>query len=258
MMNKHKFTLVELLVALGVFAVLLVMAMRFFSGAQRLCGATDRKNNLYADARVAMDLMATLIQNVYYSDGGVPFVIDQSEVGSGKIYFPTHQPLNDFPEKATSSVRFYSFQRGSSSNANKLNMTVFANDEDSGSNAFCLFFPPYEDKTLAQARTDLVSKLDRNDAEHSAVLLDNVTALDFVPYKRVAEVDDRRIAKMESDEKNIIPFVIDIRLSLMDKTNFDLWKDMPTGDAKDNFLRQHEYTFTRSVFIGDRWNTGVE
>lgn len=76
---KHSFTLVELIVSLAVFSILLTVMLQFFSGAQRLWTNTESRNQLYSDARVAMDLMSTLLQNAYYAQEAAPFAIDQAE-----------------------------------------------------------------------------------------------------------------------------------------------------------------------------------
>ena len=70
-MNRRRkfFTLIELLVAMGLLALLVMLMLQLFSGAQRLWVASEKRSNVYADARVAMELMAEMINAVQFSHG---------------------------------------------------------------------------------------------------------------------------------------------------------------------------------------------
>ena len=57
---KCRFTLVELLVSMGVLLIILGFILQFFVGSQRLWQSMEQRNSLYADARVAMDVMTTM------------------------------------------------------------------------------------------------------------------------------------------------------------------------------------------------------
>jgi len=88
---RKSFTLVELIVSMAVFSLLLVMVMNFFGGAQKLVSGNGQNNDMYADARAAMDLMASMIGSTYYAtdvnyaiskkDGGID-VREHSEGGT--------------------------------------------------------------------------------------------------------------------------------------------------------------------------------
>ena len=67
MQNRNRFTLVELLVALGVFSVLLVVFMQVFSGMRLIWTNTEKRNETVSDARIAMDMVSVLLSSVYYS-----------------------------------------------------------------------------------------------------------------------------------------------------------------------------------------------
>ncbi len=65
---KYFYTLVELLMAMAIFAIISVIMMRFFSSAQQIWSKASQKNVLYADARVALDIMTADLQSALYDN----------------------------------------------------------------------------------------------------------------------------------------------------------------------------------------------
>ena len=62
--KQNNFTLMELLVSMGVFCVLLVIMLQFFSSSQKLWVSSEAKRNIYRDGNVAMELICTMLQNI--------------------------------------------------------------------------------------------------------------------------------------------------------------------------------------------------
>ena len=292
-----RFTLVELLVAMSVFSLLLVLMMQFFSGAQKIWVSTEEKNNLYADARVAMDLIATFLQGTYFSQGGsggnsaatdthkgVPFVIENGTSEKAEIYFPTQTQM-DLIENAGEIV-FVTFQRGETNSttpandrSNELRMAILSDSPDDNASVgdFSLLFPPYNSATTgvgfanrnaAETRIKellqdkIKEKIDSYDPDKTEyhnqciILLDNVTAFRIIPmktekFKSATSTDDKG-----EDDLSQIPFLVEIQLSLMDKKSYELWKELKDSNAEraKEFRLQHEHTFSRTVYLGDRWS----
>lgn len=76
--NTRNYTLIEILAAMGVFMIICLVVMRFFSGAQRVIVNTSNKNNLHADVRVFFDLIGRDLQSIVYrntvgAEGIYPF-----------------------------------------------------------------------------------------------------------------------------------------------------------------------------------------
>ena len=65
---KYFYTLVELLVAMAIFAIISVVMMRFFNSTQQIWTKASQKNVLYADARVALDIMTAELQSALYDN----------------------------------------------------------------------------------------------------------------------------------------------------------------------------------------------
>jgi hypothetical protein len=58
------------MVAMGIFLIMMTIMMQFFTSAQKVWNASAKRNMIYSDARVAMNLMTREIQSLlYYNDG---------------------------------------------------------------------------------------------------------------------------------------------------------------------------------------------
>ena len=66
--TKSFFTLLELLVSMGVFAILMLALMQFFSSAQNIWTNSNTKTDMFDEARLAMNIIATDLQCLYYED----------------------------------------------------------------------------------------------------------------------------------------------------------------------------------------------
>ena len=64
--KKSFFTLVEVMVSMGVFALLMLALMQFFSAAQGVWERTGRKAETFDSARIAMDILADDLACAYY------------------------------------------------------------------------------------------------------------------------------------------------------------------------------------------------
>lgn len=65
--RKSFFTLLEVLISMGVFAILMLALMQFFVSAQAVVERTSEKTTFYDDARIAMNLLATDLASTFYA-----------------------------------------------------------------------------------------------------------------------------------------------------------------------------------------------
>ena len=98
-MRKKPFTMLELMTAMAVLMVFMLALMRFFNASQDMMSRASDKTEQYERARIAMDMLAADIENVYYSAGqsAVTFHKNGSE-----LYFPVL--ASERPSGATSSI----------------------------------------------------------------------------------------------------------------------------------------------------------
>jgi type II secretory pathway pseudopilin PulG len=72
--KKHfirHYTIIEVMMAMGIFLVMMTIMMQFFTSAQQIWNKSSKRNAIYADARVAMNLMTREIQCMLYKNSEV-------------------------------------------------------------------------------------------------------------------------------------------------------------------------------------------
>lgn len=255
--RKLKFTLVELIVAMAVFSILLLLMLQFFSGAQRIWNGMEKRNEIYANARIAMDLITAQLQNTFYTNAGIPFVIVNPDSDDSKIYFATRTG-DQFP--GNSSLKYMTFQRqniaasSSETNADQylLKLAVFC-DTTPGTPDFSSFFPPYGIEPITNfsvATNQLPARLNgliSND-QFSSIIAENVTSFRIIPYELNSSFN---IVQDADSPVEKIPYMVELKLSLLSPEDFTRWRALPAGE-QDEFQEQHEYTFSRTVYLGNR------
>ena len=257
--KQRRFTLIELLVAMGVLVIILGFVLQFFVGSQRVWTSMEQRNNVYADARVAMDIMTTMLQNTFYSDGGIPFRVEQGTAGKNKVYFAT-RTMQNLPG---GPLKYVSFQRGdgtaSGGAEDELKVTVFCDKE----NNFGYYFPPYGlggVTNLATARTQVVAKLDGNltSSTYGSVLIPRVTSFEVIPYKLLdVPPGIARVPAATDPTYDKAPFMVVLKLTMLSPADFKIW-EQKTGTAKDDFLKENAYTFSRAVYLGEQSRMNIK
>ena len=66
---RRYFTLLELLVSMGVFALLMLALMQYFSSAQNIWTMSNSKTDMYENAKIAMNIISADLMNIYYEYG---------------------------------------------------------------------------------------------------------------------------------------------------------------------------------------------
>ena len=286
-MKKHRtaFTLVELLIAVGLLSLIMMLLLQLFGGAQKIWIASEKTNNVYADARVAMELMADLLGTVQFShgekekdDGSVVrersrdmiFSLDTStKTGdrySSSVIFAANT-ARELPMK-NNTIRFISFRLKDG----QLLMVVYSDEKSD----FYDFFPTYgssggkRDSACTKLRSQMNALTPGSDdsggeKKDCQVIAENVVSFQLTAYALVsssgsspsgsgASVDTVSKLQKKADSTDIAepPHMIEIQLTVLDRDSYKRWQEL-SGDAKTSYLDQHQRTFTRNVFIGDRW-----
>ena len=274
MQSRNRFTLVELLVALGVFSVLLVVFMQVFSGMRLIWTNTEKRNETVADARVAMDMVSVLLSSVYYSSassyvgpsdpsgaqvGHFPFRVDVSAGKPGRLLFacktnydlPGSNPIrfigiyvpntegNDFATAASNSYQLY--------------LAVLSNENSTYFRYFPNFLNSAEKEIpCAAALTSLEGELyPKGTSGERHKLMDRVIEFEVKAYN-----EKGHLLSGSSGIVDCVPHEIELRISVLNELDFETWKGL-TGTAKDDFRLNKQMTFTRRIFIGERRNLEV-
>ena len=72
-LKKRRFTLIEMMVAMGVFMILLTLLLNFFSGTRQVWKTLRDRNDSFEKARVAMDIVTDLLTTSVADEGNVGF-----------------------------------------------------------------------------------------------------------------------------------------------------------------------------------------
>lgn len=245
-LRKRRFTLVELLVAMGVFIIMLGLMLEFFSGAQKVWTGMERRNDVYAGARVAMDLMTNLLQSQISTEENIPFVVikdsvkDSGDRDKNTICFFTNTPFNVGNGDSIRAVHF-SLNSSNELEVRWLDTANATGSDPSDYEAFLRAFNLSGTYTsINSAGIQLESKLKSNAA---SVVAEHVTGFSIAAFAA-----DGSTVTLPS---YVIPSLIVIRLYMLDQKSYDIWKDISNSTQKKVYLQQNERVFARSVFLGD-------
>lgn len=255
-LRKRRFTLVEILVSMAVFSILLMLMVQFFSSARTLWTANEKRTSVHADASVAMNLMSTLLQTTFYTEGGTPFQISNAPASSSAA--PPGSGWNSSLMFVSSSamnlpggvVRYLRFQRGPTAGTddNVLQLRVFCDEDANFSQCFQPFGVSLSPSETEQGARNCINSFLNGAPAATRIkpILRNVTGLKFLPL-------DRNGIPIYGATCTATPVAVEIELSLMiDEAAVREWAAMAAGTAKDDFRTKNEYTFRRTVWLGDR------
>ena len=263
--NSRRFTLVELLVAMGVFSILLMLSMQLFSGMQKLWVNSERRNEVFSTARTAMEFVAARLQTVAYSEE-MPFLIHGKQSKSGvsyytKIFFPTYMPMNRINSENNKpmdsfGLRFLAFEHDATHGTLVMKI-LSAKDADDYKKRrqFTKYLPPYDSVAEAAAQRNSVKNAIENLTSTDDVIevIDNVIDFRLVPYA-IKDSKKNSNVVMDTGDSNIYepPYVIEIEFTVLDsRERFLVWKD-GSNSAKEDLETEHSYTFRRAVILSDR------
>ena len=253
--SYRRFTLVELLVAMAVFVVMLGLMLRFFSGTQRVWRGLRERNEVFADARVAMDLVESLLNSSVAIDGFTPLAVNGSV---SSIWFLSNSPRTLLPEAASpdppdpdndvldhiylvcvdrTDAECADPEWGENRGVLRIGVNVTPNSRFSSSSPLgAAWFKPSAFTTDVAVST-----------------LFSSSAMKVIPVvDRVSELTFRSLLPASEDPARNRPQSIEITLKIFDTIdNYQRWRGMADSADKETFRAQHEYTFRRIVNFED-------
>lgn len=222
--SQHPFTLTEIIVALGIFSLLMVLMLRFFTGAETLITSGEGRNTTYSDGRVAMDLIASLLRNVQLQDQAgttFPFKLERGAGAvnaSDKIAFYTQSPVR---LTSTAKSNFYSVQieikeSESGEPASYTPLIIKVADDQDG------IFEQIIDQSSNSNPSFLTKEDSGEDREGEQEVVRYVTGLSFVPYQITTDSQMKIISKttITQTDSSDMPNAIEIRLTMLSRENY--------------------------------------
>ncbi len=285
------FTLIEIIVAMGVFSVVMAIAMQFFAGAQRVWSSSENRSNVYADARVAMNLMAAMLQSSYYAN--LPMLVVQNQTRRSEddtsfdaVYFPVKSSLRPRGEKPLFAAAFMvppECDRQKDAYNDLMIATVCDGDQnEAGEDCHAELFKKHKNAYVAFAiylyntAKEFVKYAadegdDADDAKAESVV-SHVTSFRITPA--VSKITGDKHGYDSEDnfhwersdyfasycypnylqkERNAPrPLMIKIELGILPDPYFERWREAPTKSDKKKIKDEQEVKFTRIVYIGER------
>lgn len=261
---KRCFTLLELMVSMGVFAILMLALMQFFSSAQNIWTASNTKTELYENAKIAMNLIATDLMNLYYEHGkpgdspktfflaGISNTSSSpslklpssTETNFSGIAFCTLKPepvtapytTGTSPKKGITRITevFYLYDE----NTNKIYVKAVT-DEDAKTQSGKKWCTEFNDAAGEEKETFLYYAM--TDNRYWNELISNVTGCSFsllnnqMELLKVAEEGPNHIKIQSSDDlsddKARIPYAVSISLTVLNQETIEKMKAMTGEDT---------------------------
>ena len=265
---KH-FTLIELLAAMAVFSVLLLISMRLFSGAQQLWLRSEQKTNTFADARLAMEFVASRMQSFIYEEDW-PFYIENHN-STDQIWFPSRLPMGNGYANNSFGRRYFQFMlvdplktsgTGYHEDAGKLRLRYYNGSNDK---KFGWIFSSYNEnnryfKEADDAFDHVKGKFDGSlDEEYEIDIVENVISFDLVwydgKYNESAGANDSKweLKKSTAANSKTPPYLVEVEIRMLDsKDSFEKWQQASTSAGKDEVFAEFGYTFRRAILLGKK------
>jgi len=258
---RPAFTLVELVVAMAIFSLMMMVLINIFSSSQRVWSTTAARNEMFENARIALDIMSRDLQAAFYGNTpqsgtyGAPDWVNAQRVkiatSNSELTFLANTSLPQDNTTSTPNPPYYLkyrrnidgwLQRAAFSIWNKTSLNTGAYDKlqiwddvngfDNGANtAPFTFYDITDDPSTGYVEADDM----RN-------LIPHVTGLEFLCF------DDKNFLTY-----NEFPYAVMIRLSLLDGVSWMKYQAIGEATAAGiEFRQNNERTFTKFVLVGDR------
>ncbi len=269
----RSFTLLEIIVAVGIFMVLLGLLLQFFSGARKLMVDSDYKNSLNANARAAMNLMALSLQSIVYEPDVAPLHAGES---NDELLLITRYPLKNSDGSGSQyCVRFSLSDNDSDVQEDEGRLLLsFVGPSTNHSHYDYVMGMATKAGDLRAYRTFINNVKDYLDDTDKQEIISGVTdfRVEFIyrmPPGNEDESDNdddengeddggRRymstyVPSVDNSNVEHLPVAAELRLSLMSPQAYEQWKGLGVGTAAaDDFRLAHEEVFTRLIYLGDR------
>ena len=255
-MRAKFFTLMEVIVAMAVFSIMMGILLQFFTSTQKLWSSAENKNALYADARAAMDLMASSLQSQHYTAHTTFFIFGTTDGKSDALYFPVKMP-HDY---GSGEELFYlSFMARNG----KLYLRTYGS-KDNRTRYKEMFTRVYTDGEYQAAINRVRTDLGFSDTRSQEVI-DGVVSFVCTPIN--AQPGNTVPVKFETsgddDDAAMVPFAVRIELELLSGDVLERWKalggkfkegemgiDASEPEPAKNLRLANQYKFSRIIYLG--------
>ena len=229
-LKKRRFTLIEMMVSMGVFLILLTLLLNFFSGTRQVWKTLRDRNDSFEKARVAMDIMSDLLTTSVADAENIDFVVDSDNSG-----------CTFFTRTTRSLVSPGSTNDGLGNELNNYYLVNLYAESGKLKVAAKRIGKNYDGTFSAQLSSSQLSSLRTN----SKTIIDAVSKISF---KKLVD-NEKNTANNTANNKRCN--ALEIALTIFDsKENYDKYNSL-SGAEQEDFKAAHAYMFTRVISFDD-------
>lgn len=280
--------MIELMVSMFIFLLMMGVMARYFTAANQIWRSTAKKNEIYSNARVAMDLIARDIQGVLYNNDlesakGIYPVWHKGASGAfgEMLNFVAYTPLKPDKDAVSSicEIRYSTVSEGQTlivgsttleefdlirssvgdNNEDKYNFSLFPRcTYDSVSGEYKV-----KDYYTANSKYRIESVFEDSSSGDWQRVIKYVVDLKFEFYyydatsytteksTKFLDLTDSFVTNSDKDKGDNLPNRIRIVMSIIDKATYLKYKKIAAADKAD-FLKDNKLTFFRTVYFSKR------
>lgn len=93
-LRRRWFSLVEMIVAMAIFAIFALISVQFFSGTKNAWLSSEHKVSLAADANIAMDVMSNMLRGILTHEEAPFLIMRSSKLMDTRLLFLTNSPTH--------------------------------------------------------------------------------------------------------------------------------------------------------------------
>ena len=214
--GRHRFTMLEMLVAMGLLAFMMLILFKYFANVQGAWNVTLNTTELYENGHLVLDVITRDLQSAVARANDIPGQhIQLHQPNAGSLWFVTS---GEGSAAAASSL----LEIGYRLEKNEF-QRAFVDDSNTAWNI-------YGDRDEASDQGGYIRVIDGIIAE--TFLCYDLDALAYVPNQATS-----------------LPSMISVILTIMDGKSFERWQQLPTGTAKDEFASRASRTFRKAVYL---------
>jgi type II secretion system protein J len=218
---RRPFTLLEMLIAMAVLAVIMLILFRFFANVQDAWSVSMNTTELYENARVALDIVTRDLQAAVAKANDIPGQhIRFHQAAGDKLWFITSGDPSDAAKSSLIEVGY------------RLNDNHFERAFVDDTNANWNIYGPRDDASHQDGYLKVIG----------AVLQESFVCYDasLSPYTPNNEGNE-----------TFLPSMVSITLRLIDSKSFELWKRLPEAQRPE-LEQKVSRTFRKTIYLGNQ------
>lgn len=283
--KQAHFTLIELIVSMAVLTILVLASFTLFTTTQNTWSVTNSKQEIFENARIALDLISKDLDSSYFGEGSAPFwhwkgdpvPSAWEEYRNELLAFVSRSPIP--PNNDCLSPLFevkYQLNYSTSHDSDEgwigrsITGDIASGTDDLKWNWKDNFKVGYTCAEINSDNRNSVSAFTANSLSSQGYhkLIPCVLDLSFsLEGKSGIALTADNIISTEPDACSVseYPTLVTISITLMDKSSWDKWISLcganvyhaPLYEGTSNpaakaFREGHQMTFTKSVYLGNR------